>query len=167
MNIGEGISFGNGINFIIETAANPTAGIRYTTPGTYSFTVPEGITSVSALCVGGGGGAAGSGAARAGAAGGGGGLVYGSFAVTPGETLNIFVGASGTGGANNITNGTAGGNSEIQRTGTALLFAGGGGRGLASGASGIDQPNTGGLGGTSSGTQRSGGDRWFGRKCVF
>ena len=46
----------------------------YTNPGSYSFVVPDGITEVSAVCVGGGGGAAGTGSNRGGGGGGGGGL---------------------------------------------------------------------------------------------
>jgi hypothetical protein len=33
----------------------PTGAQAYTTPGTYSWTVPDGVTSVSVLCIGGGG----------------------------------------------------------------------------------------------------------------
>ena len=43
----------------------------YTTPGTYTFTVPAGITSISILAVGGGGGAT-----ERSLGGGGGGLRY-------------------------------------------------------------------------------------------
>ena len=53
----------------------------YTNTGVYSFVVPDGVTQLSAVCVGGGGGAAGTGSSRGGGGGGGGGLAYGTFTV--------------------------------------------------------------------------------------
>ena len=43
----------------------------YTNAGTYNFVVPDGVTEVSAVCVGGGGGAGGTGSNRGGGGGGG------------------------------------------------------------------------------------------------
>ncbi len=63
----------------------------YTTPGTYSWVAPAGVTSVSVVCVGGGGGADGN------AAGSGGALAYvNNYSVTPGQSYSVIVGAAGT-----------------------------------------------------------------------
>lgn len=69
----------------------------YTTPGTYNWTCPSGVTSVIAVCIGGGGGGvAGNGYyARAG---GGGGLGWkNDIPVTPGQSYTVVVGAGGAG----------------------------------------------------------------------
>jgi len=63
----------------------------YTNVGSYSFIVPPGFTEVSIVSVGGGAGGGGDGGA-------GGGLVWSdNVSVTPGEVLDINVGAGGTG----------------------------------------------------------------------
>ena len=120
--------------------------IEFTTPGTYSWTVPTGITSISAVCVGGGGG--GSGAAGGSLfdfGGAGGGLSYSvGIAVTAGETLTIGVGFGGTGG--NSGNGADGGTSSIKRGATNLLHATGG-----KGAAGVAGNIIGGSGGVALG----------------
>jgi hypothetical protein len=57
----------------------PTGQLFYDQPGTYTFTVPSGVTQVSVLCVGGGGGAGSNvGASTTAAGGGGGGMCYGN-----------------------------------------------------------------------------------------
>ena len=43
----------------IHVGTMPTSQIAYTTPGTYTFIVPDGVTSISALVIGGGGGGGG------------------------------------------------------------------------------------------------------------
>lgn len=107
----------------------------YTSPGTYYFTVPSGVTSLSCVVIGGGGGSSGcSGASQfSGAGGGGGGLAYGTFSVTPGQQVTVGVGAGGTRGTNvnSTTNvGGTGGFSYIQYAGSYMLraYGGGGGR---------------------------------------
>jgi hypothetical protein len=76
---------------------------EYTTPGTYEFIVPEGITSIDVACIGGGGSgydATGQGTGRAGLDGGGGGA-GGAYAyvdgvgVTAGSKLKVVVGVGG------------------------------------------------------------------------
>jgi hypothetical protein len=129
-----------------------------TTVGTRTWTVPVGVTSVTAVCVGGGGGGGGVYGGGSGG-GGGGGVSYGSFSVTPGDTLYIRVGSGGVGGLSvfSTTNGTSGQSSYIKtvsHSGTSLL-EGGGGNGGGSGSTG--SPGTGGSGGSSTGTARSGG----------
>lgn len=118
---------------------------EYTTAGTFNFTVPAGVTSLSAVCIGGGGGGGGWGNAADESAGGGGGgsLAYNTFAVTPGEILTINVGAAGTAGATQ-NNGGNGGTSSVQRSGTNLVAAGGGTGGRGGDAGG----QAGGAGGT-------------------
>ena len=75
----------------------------FDTPGTHSWTVPAGVTSISVAGIGGGGGGA---QKSAGGSGGGGGLITysNSIAVTPGTTCTIFVGGGGaTGGTYGVT----------------------------------------------------------------
>ena len=75
-----------------SSAAGPAAGEHvYTTPGEYEFTVPDGVTSVSAVVIGGGG----SGGEGTNAAGGGALCYVNNKSVTPGEVFTIIVGAGG------------------------------------------------------------------------
>ncbi len=107
--------------------------IAFTVAGTTNWVVPNGVTSVSAVCVGGGGGGASSTLAtngRSGGGGGGGALHWRTFSVTPGETLTVVVGAAGTGGtAAANDNATNGGESAILRTAEYLVRAAGGAKG--------------------------------------
>ena len=107
----------------------------YTSSGTYYFTVPSGVTSLSCVVIGGGGGSSGcSGASQySGAGGGGGGLAYGTFSVSPGSTVTVLVGSGGTRGTNvNSTTNIAGpgGASSIEYAGSYMLraYGGAGGR---------------------------------------
>ena len=141
---------------ISDTSLTPVTGqIEYSglTTGNFqtTFTVPEGVTSISMLCIGGGGGGGGCGSIYAGGGGGGGGLAYANnISVTPGETLNIQAGGAGAAGSRD-GNGGAGGTSLISRGDTQLCAVNGGGGGTSS--------NTGGTGGGSTGvgTRYSGG----------
>ena len=145
-----------GLQLNIDPAAStvtetlPVGQQEYTTAGTYTFTVPNGCTSISAVVVGGGGGGAGcdGGQVRGETnnGGGGGGLAYGTIAVTPGETLTVVVGNGGNAGGDD-GNGGAGISSDI--TGTATHYGGGGGGGNTS-LSG-EFPGTGGVGGGGNG----------------
>ena len=135
-------SGGTGIGFTADAQK------AYTTSGTYNFVVPAGITSVSAVAVGGGGG----GAyvmfkAGPGAGGGGGGLSYGTFTVTPGESLTVIVGAGGNGGYFSNGNGTPGGYSLIKRGSTILIQGGGGGGTVDYSAYNPSDAGMGGIGG--------------------
>ena len=141
----------------------------FTETGTTHWSVPSGVTQISAVAVGGGGGGAGAGGGSGGGTddggggGAGGGLAYGTFTVTPGESLTITVGAGGnggTGGSSTPTNGTVGGLSKIQRSATVLL-QGGGGNGGAYDAS---QQTS---GGGSTGTERDGGGTGGGGQASF
>jgi hypothetical protein len=96
----------------------------YITPGSYTFTVPAGVTSVSVVCVGGGAG----GTEATGPWGQGGGLAYkNSISVTPGESLTVVVGAGGAGKAS--FPGNNGADSRLTRGGTNLVLAAGGNTG--------------------------------------
>jgi hypothetical protein len=70
---------------------------EWTTPGTYTFTVPAGITQVRAIVIGGGGGGGASpdGNYRGGDGGSGGGFAMGEYTVTPGQSITVTVGARG------------------------------------------------------------------------
>lgn len=76
----------------------------YTTPGTYTFTVPSGMTSFSYRAGGGDGGSGatfsglGATSRSRGGYGGGGAVHQGSFTVAPGDTITIIVGSGGDGG---------------------------------------------------------------------
>jgi len=101
--------------------------VEYTTPGSYSWTVPAGVTSVCVVCVGGGGGPAANTSGACGA--GGGGLGYkNNIAVTAGHVYDVVVGAGGT----RATSGTAGsgGNSSFSRAGTTHVSGLGGAGGI-------------------------------------
>nr|WP_315173965.1 LamG-like jellyroll fold domain-containing protein [uncultured Flavobacterium sp.] len=90
----------------------------YSTPGTSTFTVPAGVTSVTFQSWGAGGG----GSSRNGAAGGGGGGAFAGGTITgltAGDVLTIFVGAGGTAGA-------AGQNTTITINTTPTITANGG-----------------------------------------
>lgn len=157
---------------IPTTFATITNQISYTTPGTYSYVVPAGVTTVSAVAVGGGGGGASNSALNgvSGGGGGGGALHWRTFTVTPGETLTVVVGSFGFGGFGvGLNDGSAGGDSYIRRSSTDLVFAGGGARGAfnsagttaAGGVSGFSTlgggGGNGGSGGGGSTSSTSGG----------
>ena len=143
----------------VEAAEQVATEAFYPQPGTYSFTVPNGVTEISAVTIGGGGGSAsclGNGGSSGGG-GGGGGLAWGTFSVTAGETLDVIVGNGGLGGGPGYgVAGTDGEDSTISRAGTVLLSGGGGARGLADAPTGVTI-GTYAAGGTSTGTERDGG----------
>jgi hypothetical protein len=92
----------------------PSSQSNYTIPGTQTFIVPANVTYVGAVCIG-GGGAGGQGLAQTNScsSGGGGALVWGNFAVVPGESFTVVIGAGGQSTATNVQ--TAGGASSITR----------------------------------------------------
>ena len=119
-------------NDIINDLANAPpyrlGSATYILPGTYSWTAPVGITSVSVVAIGGGGGGS-----NYGEGGGGGGLGWGTVPVNPGQTYTIRVGAGGAGGlfSSNLTLGDNGGDSWFGSNLTVVGFGGsGGGRNL-------------------------------------
>jgi hypothetical protein len=115
------------ISSLSKTGVNipftPAGEIEYTTPGTYTWTVPAGITSVSAVAVGGGGGG---GSTWSSGGGGGGGLGWkNNIAVTPGQTYTITVGAGGPSLSNATNAGSEGGNSFFMSITTVAGYGGG------------------------------------------
>lgn len=145
----------------------------YSTPGSYNFVVPAQCTSIGVVCRGAQG--------AAGSPPGLGGSVSGTLAVTPGETLVIFVGGIGgspsgpTGGGAGFNGGAGGGTcaistggggwggggaSDVRQGGTALsnrkaVGAGGGGASRGTGPGGAAG---GGAGGTTTGQSGSTGN---------
>lgn len=91
-------SVGNSSANSNSTATVPpvTGQVEYTSPGTYTFVVPAGVTSISVLGIGAGGGGNGS---TSGCAGGGGGALgyANNVSVTPGDSHTIIVGDVGAG----------------------------------------------------------------------
>lgn len=118
---------------INDTSVTPPVS-EYTSPGTYTWTCPSGVTSVNALCIGGGGGG---GMAtkplatyKDGGGGGGGGLGWrNGISVTPGQSYTVVVGAGGNGATSVGMSGTSGGNSFFISSATVCGFGGGGGLG--------------------------------------
>lgn len=141
----------------------------FTTPGTYSWAAPAGVTSVSVVCVGAGGTASVS-LEGYGTGGGGGALAWkNNIPVTPGNSYQVVVGdnmttalpnntsfqgviaSAGTSGGSNGAGGTPSGHDGGGRGGTG---DGGGISGGAGGAGGYS--GNGGNGGRGNGTKKSG-----------
>lgn len=122
----------------VLAALNITGNNRVVFPsaGTFTWTVPVGITRIYAQVWGaGGGGGSCSGSNSSGAGGNGGGYSGGVFTVTPGQVLTIVVGAGGAGyvatvGAAGLTGGTS-------SVGALISATGGGGGGGASSAGAV------------------------------
>lgn len=153
---------------------------NYLTPGTYTLTVPTGMTSMQATLVGGGGGGGHGGISTwLGGGGGGGGSGYLTVAIfnglTPGATYTLTVGnggaASTAGGATTITGlvtssgggaggssagsygagGTGGTGANAGGTGGGMTLPGASGAGAGAGAGGVSLGNAGGGGGGAGG----------------
>ena len=148
----------------------------YTTPGTYSWVAPSGVTSVSVVAVGAGGGNAGSGQG-----GGGGGLGYkNNITVIPGNSYTVVAGQGGTGQSGTssyfIDTSTVagfGGGRQVGITGGGSYVGDGGGQGggdtsdgggggaggySGRGGQGLSYPNSGGSAG--AGGAGAGGGGW-------
>lgn len=159
-----GINVNGPVITINDTSLTPPAA-EYTSPGTYSWTCPAGVTRVNALCIGGGGGG---GMAtrplatyRDGGGGGGGGLGWrNNIPVVPGQTYTVVVGAGGTGATSIGLTGGNGGNSFFNTSSTVCGFGGlgglGGNFGGAGGAGGNFTGDGGGRGGNGGGGSANG-----------
>lgn len=138
----------------------------FTSPGTYAFIVPAGVTSISTVAVAGGGGGvtpgnyAGSNsmpitfATPPGSisgtvyAGGGGALAYtNNISVTPGQVLTVVVGSGGQPGSVLFTAGDGGESYVANAGGTKLVHVTGGYGGQTGGGGGSVVVGTGGAGG--------------------
>ena len=120
----------------------PTAGQSVTeyfiANGTYSWTAPVGVTSISVKAWGGGGAGFGYDSATGGAGGGGGAYATSTVAVTPTTSYNVVVGKGGTSGAN--------------RDGTDSSFVGDDKTVLADAGTGATSQTANGVGGTLAGS---------------
>lgn len=119
----------------------------YTTPGTYTFIVPDLITEIQITCGAGGGGGGGAAMSEwpayggivnaAGSRGGNGGLSIAVIPVSPGEAFTVKVGAGGGHGAGDYKfetftdafggHGSSGGESWVKRNGTTYVTQANGG----------------------------------------
>jgi hypothetical protein len=167
----EGISwFGNnnggvGPGNIVFTSADQTISSLSTTQtfnANGTFTVPAGVTQLTVQAWGGGGAGGGTSNAASGAANGAGGGGGGAYAtkvinVTPGQTLNIQVGAGGTGAS--AGNGGNGGNSTITQFSTEILAEGGKGgtRNIATSGTAVVNGGSAGLDAASIGDTKTSG----------
>ena len=132
--------------FARATSAAATNIVVYSTPGTYSWTVPAGVTLVKRIRLWGAGGGGGYGNGSTGAGGGAGGGSYSeklNLSVTPGATVTVVVGAAGLGAT---VAGNAGANGGASSFGAAATAGGG-----AGGAAGNSSVGSGGAGGTATG----------------
>ena len=147
------------INLSLNTLVPGQA--EYTTPGTFTWVCPSGVSSVSVVCIGGGGGggsAISSYTVCPGAGGGGGGLSWrNNNSVTSGQTYTIQVGTGGNGSS--MATGLMGGNSYFSYSGTILVEGkgGGGGGGHPLGTNIVNWGGAGGAGGTSAFSGNEGG----------
>jgi hypothetical protein len=142
---------------ITFTAPPPQGQSAFTSPGSFTFTVPAGVSTISAVAVGGGGG--GSYIWSYGAGGGGGTAWVSGLPVTPGETFTVQVG--GGGGTWTYQGSSAGGNSILRRNSNSVQHiigygSGQGGPNSAGGASGGFTFS----GGSSGGGGRGGFTNW-------
>lgn len=98
------------------TTVSPPQRYRlYGTAGSYTFTVPSGVTTIRTFVIGGGGGGGGGNSGWGSGAGGGcGGAVNGAtLSVTPGQQISVTVGGGGAGGGGAGANGSWGGTSSF------------------------------------------------------
>jgi hypothetical protein len=138
---------GSNVNNPIKTSNTSSENVvDFTTPGANSWIVPNGVTSVTALCIGGGGGGGTSindTGTSGGGGGGGGGIKRGLINVTPGETITINVGAGGTGAQGTTSSDTIGRDGSTSSCGLIIATGGGGGRANDGGVAGADYGESG------------------------
>ena len=158
-----GVTISNGVSFQVPQVSAPAGQAEFITPGTFSWTAPAGVTSVSVVCVGAGGGGCRQSSTAASVTSGGntyfistdtvagfGGLRGGAMSGTSG-TLRAGYGA---GGGYVGDGGGFGGNSY---TGSGSNFYGGGGAGGYSGNGGDGGLGTGAATVTIAGGNGQGG----------
>lgn len=124
----------------------PSDFAEFATPGTFTWTVPEGVTAIVVQVWGGGGGGGGTANSDGcSGSGGAGGYARAYIEVVPGEQYDVVVGAAGAISGN-------GGPSSLREGVIQLVFAGGGAAGTATsgGAGGASDP--------SADVHRNGGD---------
>jgi hypothetical protein len=144
---------------VIGTEILNMTGLSSTFTSSGTFTVPAGVTKISAVLIGGGGAGGGSGGGSGGNGGGGGGLRYiNDYTVSPGQTIDVTVGSGGVGGFGANAGGD-GGNSLILISGIGIATAFGGKGGTSNyndivnaGAGGTGSVISGSIGGASGGS---------------
>lgn len=136
------------LEFSLTVNNAPEGSQVYSTSTSTTFVIPDGVTSIQVKAWAAGGGSGYGGTSITPGAGGGGGYTTGTLSVTPGESLNIRVGAGGTtghvagvggspGGGNggkwtsgpDFYGGGGGGHTDVRRSSTQLIVAGAGGGG--------------------------------------
>jgi hypothetical protein len=144
--------------YAVGTSLSPSGAAVFTTPGTYSWTAPASVTSVSVVTVGGGGsGGTSYPGLSSGTGGGGGGLGWkNNIPVVPGTSYTVVVGAGGPAQLNSRSNGFDGGVSYFISTSTVAGYGGqngvqGGGVQALGGGYGGDGGGGGGSGGGNGG----------------
>lgn len=174
MKIYQGPSSISNTNIINNTNNNPIT-VTFTTPGSASFTVPLGVTSITVIAIGGGGASP-----KSNSIGGTGAKITAILTVIPGDILPIFIGGGGynrvsPGSAGQIGGAGGGGATHINVLTSNRIVAGGGGgggdgQGGGSGSNGntgaggngggIDGGNGGnaGIGGSGGGSGSAGGN---------
>ena len=141
-------------SFLGQSAYNSGGVSTFSAVGSFTFTVPTGVSTIGVVLRGAIGGTSGASPGVGGA----GGKVSGTLVVTPNEILGILVNQDGgAGGASNA----GGGRAAIQRAGVDVVTAGGGGGAAsmppAGGNGGAGGGTTGGIGGSASGGAGGGG----------
>lgn len=133
--------------------------LAFSATGANSFTVPITISSASVLVVAGGGG--GGGGAWGGGGGAGGVVTSTNYPLTPGSTMNIYVGAGGAGGAASLdpslNRAANGANSWINSSSTFVARGGGAGAGYAYGSTTTNIANGSAGGSGGGGTEHGSG----------
>ena len=122
---GSGIQIGGGVSIL--SSGSVTGDVLYDEPGTYSWTAPAGVTSVSVVCIGAGGagtrGTSPSDENQLRQGGGAGGLGWkNNISVTPGQTYTVVVGAGGNALATGDIVSTSSSNLDIVNSGS-VTFA--------------------------------------------
>ncbi len=130
--------------------------VVYDIPGTYSWTCPDGVTSVCVVAIGGGGGASGGSGSHSG--GGGGGLGFtNNISVTPGQTYPVVVGVAGNGRGFSWTIQTYASSSHFISSSLYVGAGGGNGRLSTSSSSSTPSGNGGYFNGQGGGSGGAGG----------
>ncbi len=151
----------------LAASSPPGSGsLTQTTPGTYDWTCPPGVTAVTGVSTTGAGGGGGAAGPHAGGGGGGGGgqSSASSIGVTAGTTYQYVVGAGGRAGSSLGAGGGPGGASSW--TGDTQACTGGGGQGgeggdTSTGGAGGTGTHAGGAGGTGQESVTTSGSLYF------
>jgi hypothetical protein len=138
--------------YYAESVNGSTVNQTFTASG--SFTVPAGVTSITAYAWGGGGGGGGAWSNSlsygSGGGGGGGSMKSGTLTVAPAQVYTVTIGAGGTAGSSSGGNGGTGGTTTFSGTGGTITTLGGSG-GTGCTTSGGKAGGAGGTGGTFNG----------------